>query len=344
MVVTERHETIGSLLAGCYRYVTSTLLVVLLCGSLPSAAAQATIYQSFVIGRINVDTTDRAITAGKVEAGTSVALSLTRHWRLIPNVVRDSILAALPTSKRTIADAMSATSAFGALFITTRRVGNLVRTEVVIAAEDGMKEEGRGVGYGLLRYKNDADGSPIADPAILASVQRALCVALHDSTLYANAESDFRVTPTSLVTIGGVEFTDTTQQKVWNLFSDKVVVSYDGAETIANAASSLDEFTLIDLETRDSMYVKAGLYAVENYKTLAINEIGLLRAFEVRFAIIGSFVRTRKGADLTLRLCELVSPVAYKPIRSATTTCADDTKESFRTAINEAMHRLFPEH
>lgn len=342
MVVTERHETIGSLLAGCYRYVTSTLLVCTVWVGLATAMAQADVHQGLIIGRINVDSTDCAITAGKVEAGTSVALSLTSTLRLIPNVVRDSLLASLPASKRTIVDAVSATRAYGALFITTRRIANLVRTEVVLTTGSDLKEQGRGVGYGLLRYKNSSDESALADPAILASVQRALCVALQDSSLYAKAESDFRVVPTALVTLGGIAFVDSTQQKAWNLFAEKVVVSYDGAETIANEASALEKLTLIDLETRDSMYVKAGLYVVENYQTVSVSEIGLLRAFEVRYVIIGTLLRTQQGATLTLQLCELVSPVAYKQIRSSSATCGEDTKGAFRAAIKEAMHGLFP--
>jgi len=342
MVVTERHETIGSLLAGCYRYVTSTLLAVFVCTFLASASAYPTVYQGVIMGRINVDSTDRAITAGKVEAGTSVALSLTKSLRLIPNVVRDSLLSTLPPTKRTVKDAIGVTNAFGALFITTRRVANLVRTEVVIVSEDGSKEQGRGVGYGLLRYKNSADESAVADPAILASIQRALCVAYRDSALYARSESDFRVVPTSLMAIGGMEFIDTTHQKVWNLFADKVIVSYDGSETIANEASSLEHMTLIDLETRDSMYVKAGLYVVENYKTLSATEINILRAFDVRHVIIGKMVRTQMGAELTLELSELVSAASYKPIRSVAAVCKEDSKDAFRATVKEAMQQLFP--
>lgn len=344
MVVTERHETIGSLLAGCYRYVTSTLLACAAIALFAPSETQAIDTQRFIIGRINIDSTDRAFTAGKVEAGTSVALSLTPSLRLVPNVVRDSLLATIPTSSGTVADAVRATHARGALFITTRRVANLVRTEVVVTSGSELKEQGRGVGYGLLRYKNSADESAIADPAILASIQRALCVALNDSALYATAESDFRVMPTSLLALGGMEFVDTTQQKVWNLFADKLLVSYDGAETIANEASNLEKMTLIDLETRDSMYVKAKLYVVENYKTLSVTEINVLRAFDVRHVIIGKLVRTLQGAELTLQLCEFVSPVSYKAVRSVTELCAEDSKESFRSTIKAAMHRLFPTH
>lgn len=341
LFVTERHETIGTLLAGCYRHVTSTLLAAVMCVTLCQSSAQATVYQRFIVGTINVDTADHAISAGKVEAGLAVALTLTKWYRLIPTAERDSILATLPAARRTIADAAQATHAVGALFITTRRIANLVRTEVVVMSGEGMKEAGRGVGYGLVRFKTAAGETAVADPAILASLQRALCLAMHDSTLYDAAEDDFRVRPTALIGTGGIAFVDTSGATPWNLFAEKIVVSYDGEQTIANETAALRDFTTIDVETRDTMYSKAKLFLVENYNMISALEIRVLRLFDVRYVVIGSFDRTRSGAVLTLTLCELVDDRSFKPRRSVHEECTKDEKVAFRECVKAATAKLF---
>lgn len=319
------------------------LIVLMSFGLLVSLRAQTQDLPIVMPARIEDDSTDPAITATKVEAGLALALDLTARFEYVPSTMRDSLLAERTTEPVTTLEAASIVDADVVAFANCIRLANLVRGEVTLRSGDSLTREQRGVGYASIRHYNDT--SVVADPAILTSLQRALCMALDADTLYAGAPEDLRVGPSTLVGIGGIAFEDdTTLPSRWNLFEDRTVVSYDLAINLVHELQSAPYLTVVDLDTRDSMFAMGGLMLIENDRPVSNSELRILRLFDVQHVITGSFTRDGKGALLRLHWCRIEPDGRYTIERSAERRVAEDSAVQAREAVLACVGDVLPHH
>ncbi|MBC8124116.1 MAG: hypothetical protein H7X70_00150 [Candidatus Kapabacteria bacterium] len=355
---TNVHEIIGTLLGVCYLHVTMAshwvdshyssvtnwkhwaIPLLILCAT-PTVWSQQTV-QKVMIGGIRNDTSDHLISQYKVEAALALALELTGRYSLVQNTTRDSVVATMKSDSITVQSAADRLGAELIAFCSIARVANLIRMEVVIVGGEGWVINTSGVGYATSFLVSDSTQQRIADPAIFTATQRALCVALLDSALYQLADSGLQTRPTQLTAVGGMEFIVSTDGLApWSVFKEKIAASYDAVSTVVAAMRQHPAVTVVDIESRDSLYAAAGLYMVENYNALSGIELKTLKGFEVTHVITGRFVRVRGGAEITLSLNEIRPDALYTSIRTASATASVDTKLAFQDGIRSCLRQLF---
>jgi hypothetical protein len=343
---TNVFETIGSLLGGCYACVTyplhwlaAGLVAVAFLTCVPVRSHAQT--QRVMLARIDADTSDAALDASKLIAGLTLALESTKQYVVVPNEIRDSLARSLGDSVtyQRVADSLGAELI---VFASVARIANLVRSELVIAGGDGFSFSTGGHGYGVTYLQSDTTGSMIYDPAILSSMQRALCVAMRDSSLYAGADAALQVRPATLLTIGGVAFSEQPPDVIpWSTFKEKVVASFDLVQTTIAALRFREDLIVIDTDTRDSIYAKAGLYFVENYNPVTSAELTTLRAFDIDRIITGRYQRKGNAAELTLYLQTIGQNGAITVDKKSTSTIAEDSKLMLQNGARTCLRELF---
>lgn len=338
---TNVSETIWGLLGACKRLVTNGKHWLGLCFLLVTLAPLHSQVQRVMIGGIQYDTLDAHITSKKIESGISIALEATKKYAVIPNDVRDSLLR---LRKDTLSVLMAADHIKAELivFCNVGRIGKLVRSEVVILGGDGFVLNLSGVGYGITTIELDSTKEIVTDPAILSSLQRAVCVALKDSSLYAHASPVLKVRPAALAAVGGIHFKDTPSDLVpWSLFKEKVPASYDAALIIVEAMRDNENVIVIDLDTRDSIFAKARLFMVENYNPTTPTELNVLSAFEVSHIVVGTVDRVRGGAVCTLAYNEITDKKTLRLVKRAESVIKEDSKTALKESVRKCLTKLF---
>lgn len=192
----------------------------------------------------------------------------------------------------------------GADYIIFSRVNalkNLIRTDVTLVNVQDSSKTLKGFGYASANYINEK-GTIIYDPAILASLQRALSLAFNDSTMFVDSAKGFIHRPAPLLAIGGIYFVDNENLQKWYVFEKKVVNSFDALETIFETAIKNNNYITIDTETRDTIYNLNNLFVVENYNAPSEYELLALYKMGVEYYISGVLKRIEEGAKLELYL------------------------------------------
>ncbi|MBI2794643.1 MAG: hypothetical protein HYX66_08365 [Ignavibacteria bacterium] len=293
-------------------------------------------------GTINFDRLDTVIRGSSIDAALTLSLELTGNYLYVPVSLRDSVLATQNGGQHTIISAARSLGAAAIVFATVSRIVNLVRAEVVLASGSDFSSRVTGIGYSTIRFMKEGSDVPIAEPSILTALQRAIAVALDNPELYANADTSVRVFPTKLLSVGGVEFiSPSAELPPWQLFKEKTVSSYDLAQNIVFHLTDNPDITILDIDSRDTMFATAGFHLIANDRPVSSSEIQVLRLFEVSAVIIGSLERIPEGARLTLMYCRINSNDTYTPMRTAFALIVEDTKEAFHNAIKECMEGLF---
>lgn len=338
---TNVSETIWGLLGACKQLVTNGKHCLVLCFLLITFTPLQSQVQRVMIGGMQYDTSDAFITPKKIESGISIALEATKKYTVIPNDVRDSLLS---LRKDTISVLMAADHIKAELivFCNVGRIGKLVRSEVVILGGDGFVLNLSGVGYGITTIELDSTREIVTDPAILSSLQRAVCVALKDSSLYAHASPVLKVRPAALAAVGGIHFTDTPADLVpWSLFKEKVPASYDAAQIIVEAMRDNESIVVVDLDTRDSIFAKARLFMIENYNPTTPAELNVLSAFEVSHLISGTIDRVRGGAVCALAYDEITEKKTLQRIKRVESVITEDSKTALKDSVRKCLAKLF---
>lgn len=294
-----------------------------------------------MIGNLVVDTLDAAVTSGKVEAAMALAASLSERYRYASTFTRDSIVRAERPNGTgiTVMEAADILRAQYVAFLSVRRLQHIVRAEVVLRNVHKPADDDRGIGYAALHFHH-VDESVLADPAILSAVQQAMAVALNDSAMFALVDSGMRARPTMLTAVGGITFENDPTLLPWDLFKERVTASYDMVETIVHEMLASDKFTVIDVETRDTLYALFGLHMIENYSPVTAIELSFLHDFDVTRLITGTVRRTLQGASLRLALNRVDANGRYTELHSTTQVVADDTKDAIRKAVVQAVMKL----
>jgi hypothetical protein len=343
---TNVFETIGSPLGVFYRGVTNwkhgaacTMAALLLLATFTASAAAQ---QRIMLGGASFPKTDTLLSVYKAEAALALACELSGSYVLIPNDVRDSVARVLPDSARTAQRVADRLGAELIVFIDIARIVNLVRVQITLVGGEGWIISTEGTGYATSFLTEDGTGRRVIDPAILTATQRALCGAVLQPNLYATADSAFRVQPTQLTALGGTDFVREDKDLApWALFREKVAASYDVASTIVAAMRNHDSLTVIDMETRDSIYAMAGLFMVENYNPASKTELKILKGFEVTRLITGVCERIRGGAGLRITHNELMQDATYTPLSKAEVIIPVDSKVALQDAVRFCLKNLY---
>jgi len=291
-----------------------------------------------LIGKVSIDTADTVIGATQIETALMIAAEHGTAYVTMPSFVRDSLLRKRGLGQLTLAEAAKALGADAIAFVTTLRVGNLVRSEVVISAGLRYDISRRGIGYAVLR--NRSDSVIVSDPAVLASIQRALCNVIGNPDLYSKADSVLRVRPTVLTAVGGIAFIPKEDLPVWSLFKEKIIAAYDAVQNVVYTAVKDSRTTMIDVETRDIIYSRAGYYLVENDDPASSVELRILKAYDVERVVQGRIVQKSASVlELELQLFDLTAERTTL-MRSARVNITEDTKEALAKAVIAATEEL----
>lgn len=220
------------------------------------------------------------------------------------------------------------------LFINIMRLENMLRVAVTMTKAPAYKQKDEGVGYALIPYRNERTGKRIYDTALLEALQRAVAQAVGNPSLFGT------VRPAPTLVVGGIHFKDMGIKPVWQLFENKIPVSYEMVLNVFHAVKNTPNYVVYDIDSRDSIYALRNLYMVENYQAPTPMEMGILEQFEVEYIISGAFVRnTKNDATLTLQLGQLRKGV-YNEVASERASVQADTKEELMKVVRETAAKL----
>lgn len=303
----------------------------------------------------DIDRTNLPVSDKKIMAGVSLALELTESMTLLSSKVVDSTARSLVqsgNSKPTMVDISKKLNASAVISVRLGRIHNLVRAEVQIAHTPQFAQVKTGVGYAVARYRkapSDSISSKanteqseviIYDPAILSSIQRALCQALGDSLLYTSLTGELNVKPAPLLAIGGIEFANIPGVPTWLMFRKSTVTSYDMALSAIETAMKSSDYVCVDTDSRDSIYALFKLFGVENDKQTTGLELDALRKIEVQYCITGTLLRTQTGAKLMMELNLIEPNNTLRAIRAAEGEFNEDNFQTLRTTIKKCTRIL----
>lgn len=263
------------------------------------------------------DVTDSLLGHESVEAGIALALELSRRFVLLPSVVVDSILLTRGGGDSlTAARVAELVGAKHIAFVAVRRVHHLLRAEVSLVDAGEPHRELRGYGWATIRFFQDSSRVPVADPAILQALQRAIAHAVGDSALYCYEACPLPVIPATLVAVGGFEFRAADGPDWLGRDKGKILASYAAVISATHALAALPGVVVVDVDTRDSMYALSGYYMVENYNPITATECVILYQFGVEYVLSGVFLGTERGTILTIELGKIGGNKRIQPVTS----------------------------
>ncbi len=277
----------------------------------------------------------------KVIAAMALAGRLTKRYFLLPIELRDTAVLRLkekniePTALN-IAEELRADRL---LFIKVNRLKNIIRVDITNYHIDSIPIRFDGYGYAYLNYRKGSDEDVLYDPSLLIAVQRAFAVSEGDSNLYADAPGSFKVFPAKTLVIGGIYFENDDRQKSWELFQFKEIISFDMIETIFEQASKFSRLVIYDTDTRDSIYLMHNLSDPDNSEKPTLYEIQALQSFSIDYLITGSFIRTEKGADISLSLLD-ISKDNIEVLKSASNVLLEDDLDKLRLILRTIVNEL----
>ncbi|MCX7929500.1 MAG: hypothetical protein N2663_02095 [Chlorobi bacterium] len=312
---------------------TRLVAIALVIFALPywcSAADTALVFLS----RIEITSRCADIEPHKVQAGAILAFELSRQYRLL--TASDSIVRALRDAA-VPSDSIAARA--GAARQVTIRLDcfqNLLRADIELRGSNTRRS---GTGYALVRHRWEQNDRPLRDPAVLEALQRAVCVATGDSTLYSRLDST-AVRPATLVAVTSMELQDNPSLPLWELFEDAIATCYSGVLAAITGGQRSRHYVVLDLDTRDSMYAFFKLYEPEPAMPPSKEEIAALAYFGVNAIVSGTLERTTDGALLELRLYRIASNGTTQFVARRRRSISDDSRVAYLTTVAEVAEEL----
>ena len=285
------------------------------------------------------------LAASKLEAALTLALEVTGRYSVVPVAVRDSLVQLLqhrgePPTALAVARELGCQ---GVCFALAERFVHLLRVEVVFRWGPAFAEEHRGVGYALVRHVWVGSGEPLYDPALLEAAQRAIAVACGDSGLYSKHEPPLRVFPAAVLAVSGLAYVDAPDMPRWQLFAREVVTSYEAVLEAIDTARHHPHYVVCDIDTRDSIYARAGFFEPENYNPPTPQELSLLAQMGVEYVLTGRFLRVPEGARLSLELYRLRwvgGSLVPEYLRSVEGSVVEDSSRALRRTVRQLVGEL----
>jgi len=280
------------------------------------------------------------VSPAKLEAALVLALELSGRFTAVAALSRDSVVEEL-RSRGQEPTAIAVAQRLGCgrmLFARADRLQHLVRVEVVFRFGENFAQEQRGRGFALIRYAHRTGGTLLLDPALLEAAQRAIAVAVGDSMLYIAQAEPFCIVPAPLLVVGGLEYRDTGELRRWDWFARKVVTSYDAVLQLIDTLRRHPGYVVCDIDSRDTLFARAGLVEPENYRPPSAVELRLLRAAEVDYYVWGTVERVPEGARIRLQLARLQGDARnawLEPVREVEGSVAEDSVALFRKRLRQ---------
>lgn len=283
--------------------------------------------------------------AVKLEAALTLALEVTGRYHVVPVLVRDSVVVVLQQRGDTpTAQAVARQLGCGAVcFALAECFVHLLRVELAFRWAPEFTRESRGVGYALVRYARHDTRDLLYDPALLEATQRALAVALGDSGLYLGQEPPLRIVPAALMAVGSIAYEEAPELPPWQLFARKVVTSYEAVLEAIDTARHHPCYVVCDIDTRDSIYARAGFFEPENYNPPTPQELALLAQMEVQYFLAGWLRRVPEGARLRLELYRLRwsgGTVVPELVDAREASIAEDSSQVLRRTVRQLTGQL----
>lgn len=312
-------------------WVVKNLVLFIAAGVCTVVAQEIVLLQS-----VELTSATKGLPLQKVEAGAALACALTQRFRLV--TARDSVAIVLYQRRGSLDSVAAALGATWTMSIRLDRFENLLRTELLLKGHDTTR---RGIGYALVRHRWEQSDQPVADPAVLLALQRALCVALGDSLLYAQLDSADRVRPAHVITVASIQPIDNPSLVPrWELFDDLIGTSYSGVLAAIVAAQKSPYYVALDVDTRDSMYARFRLYEPEPTMPPSWEDVAALAYFGVEGLIAGTIERTTDGAQLSLHLLRIENEQKAYRVRSVERRIVEDSRLGYLEAVMSATQEL----
>ncbi|RMF33919.1 MAG: hypothetical protein D6747_05940 [Chlorobiota bacterium] len=312
------------------------MALILLC-SLAAWSAQPP-HERVLLESIAV--TERAqLPPQKIEAGLVLAFQASARYELV--TLRDSVAQQLRRAGISVDSIAVVLGARWRASVECDRFENLLRTELVLRSPAEVR---RGIGYGLIRHRWARSDEPVADPALLEALERALCVAVGDTLLYARTDSASGIRPAALVAVTSMELRDNPSVLPrWELFEDAIATSYSGVLAAITGAQRSPWAVTLDVDTRDSIYAQFRLYGAEPLMPPSEQELAALAFFGVEAVVSGALVRTTEGARIELRLWRIGANGSRTLIRQREALLNDDSKVKYLETVAELGKALLAE-
>lgn len=232
------------------------------------------------------------------------AINLTENYHAIDTKTIDSVLKKRSSfvNTLTLSDIAKASKADYIVFTSTKRIGNIIRSEIIMKSPKDSTVSKKGTGYAMLNFRDKLDGKIVFVPSLIASYQRAFAVAVNDTMIYDSYDNAYRVYPAPALAICGIEFIDSDNAKKWELFRTKQSASYDITETIFEVAIWNKRYFTYDIPSRDSIYAVFGMYEKLNFNAPTDLELEALRRFDVEYLISGALSFDEESGFLQIEL------------------------------------------
>lgn len=275
----------------------------------------------------------------KVALTTAIELTSGKVDYLHPRV-QDSIANSLSTPSAV--EVATRAKCDQMIFVWCRRFAGLIRVEVVSVFGENFTKRKNGIGYSMIRYY-DKDQVEYIDPSVLEATQRALCVALQDSTLYGELSSEnLRVQPGSLIVASCFVIDGQNLPEEWTQIGTPLITSFDVLQTVINEGNKSLSAVICDLSTRDSMYRTAGMVMPENHNPTSNLELKILRKFGIDQVIYGRLIydEETKTANITLHLTKITDQATLYHLDEFVGQLKSDSVEELRTVIRLGTRKL----
>jgi hypothetical protein len=282
------------------------------------------------------------IDRSKLEAAVTLAAALSSKLYLLPGSALDSAARVLKSKgiEPTAIMIAKELSADEILFFNINQLEKILRVGITSVTADSAQSKKEGEGWAAIRYLYKEDDRQLTDPALLSAVQRAFADMYNDSLMYDKAEGSFRVLPAEPTVIGAIDFINDDDLPLWEIFEAKEVYSFDAIETIFSEAIKSPVLVIYDMETRDSVYAKFGLYIVENFNAPSSLELEILEKINVKYYITGNLKRVDGGVFVELFFCELYKG-KLNILRSAEGILTEDSMDEMRKLFIKLSDKLF---
>ncbi|MCS7302823.1 MAG: hypothetical protein RMK00_07460 [Bacteroidota bacterium] len=309
------------------------VLAVVLLSTFPLAAKHK---EHVLLESIELTSRCSGVSAAKVAAGVALALRQSGQFTLVTPA--DSPYVSLQAAGLP-ADSIKARLSIGRrLRVRVDCFHGLLRAELTL---HGAGQRSQGIGYALIRHRWENTDEPLADVALLQALERALCLAVSDSLLYARSDSTMRIVPAAVLAVTSMVVRDNPSLvPPWELFADAVATSYSGILAAITGAQRSPYYVTLDIDTRDSMYAYFRLYEPEPGMPPSSDEIAALAYFGIEALVSGTIERTSDGARIELVLWRITPEHNLQLVARRSRKLDDDSRVRYLETVAALAEEL----